>query len=397
MTRRKPQPDRSLEPLITALVPLLSTSLADRFNVFRVMHHGTHEKQISNVFAWLLRVDGTHGLGDAFQRIFVEQVNRSLPEECHVPSTGYRVDQEVDTSGHDALGKDIADVVLSCTRASIVVENFESSDGHGHDYNRYLAYGTAGGKQSVVVLLCGRCEPHLQTNGWEQALVITYADLLEPLKSHVVGDAAWRRARPQQHFFIRQLLEHFMEGYEVMSEEERILFIKAMCETGESARYGHRPHESAAQQFSELLAQHAKRQFEEGRKTLARVKRMLKRFAAQTLVEQANTVLETKEFTSVDSRFVGQWEWCVTLRREDSRPAVFLVFGPTAAVENGRSPEPLAHPDYTQVFVARQTCGCNDGIDFIAQTDVGLGEVSTGLTADDTRLRDAVLAAIRAD
>ena len=39
------------------------------------------------------------------------------------------------------------------------MENFESSDGHGHDYHRYLAYGAAGGRQSVVVLLCagGAC------------------------------------------------------------------------------------------------------------------------------------------------------------------------------------------------------------------------------------------------
>jgi hypothetical protein len=397
MTRRDPQPDSSLERLVTALVPLLSRSLAERFDVFRVMHHGTHEKQISNVFAWLLRIDGTHGFGDAFQRIFVEQVNRALPEESQLPTTGYRVDQEVDTSGHDALGKDIADVVLSCARASIVVENFESSDGHGHDYHRYLAHGAAGGKQCVVVLLCARCEPHRQTDGWEQALVMTYADLLEPLKAYVAGNAAWRRAHPQQHFFIRQLLEHFTEGSGSMSEEERIAFIKAMCETGESARYGHRPHEGAARQFAEILAQHAQRQFEEGRKTLGRVKRTLKRFAEQTLVEQANSALETKEFTSVDARFVGQWEWCVTLRRADSRPAVFCEFGPTAVVENGRAPEPLAHPDYTRVFVTRGARGRDGGIDLISQTDVGLGEVLAGMTADDTRLRDAVLAAIRAD
>lgn len=397
MTTCEPQSDRSLERLVTSLVPLLSRSLAERFNVFRVMHHGTHEKQISNVFAWLLRVDGTHGLGDVFQRICVEQVNRRLPEESQLPSTGYRVEQEVDTSGHDALGKDIVDIVLSCAQASIVVENFESSDGHGHDYHRYLAHGTAGGKQSVVVLLCARRERHRQTDGWEQAVVITYADLLEPLKAHVVGDAAWRRAHPQQLFFIRQLLEHFMEGYEIMSEEEQIAFIKAMCETGESARYGHRPHEGTARQFSELLAQHAKRQFEEGRKTLARVKKTLTRFAAQTLVEQVNSALETKEFTSVDARFVGQWEWCVTLKRADSRPAVFLEFGPTAVVENGRVPEPLAHPDYTKVFVTRRARGRDEGIDLISQTDVGLGEVLAGMAADDIRLRDAILAAIRAD
>lgn len=204
MTRCEFQSDRSLERMVTSLVPLLSKSLAERFNVFRVMHHGTHEKQISNVFAWLLNDNGTHGFGNVFQRIFVEQINRRLPEECQLPNMGYRVDQEVDTSGHDALSKDIADIVLSCARASIVVENFKSSDGHGHDYHRYLAHGTAGGKQCVVVLLCARHEPHLQADGWEQALVITYADLLEPLKAHIVVDVAWRPR--SSHRSMRDLL-----------------------------------------------------------------------------------------------------------------------------------------------------------------------------------------------
>ena len=69
----------ALDEMVTALVPSLSRSLAEQFNVFRVMRHGTHEKQLSNVFAWLLSADGTHGLGDAVQRIFVAQVNRGLP------------------------------------------------------------------------------------------------------------------------------------------------------------------------------------------------------------------------------------------------------------------------------------------------------------------------------
>ena len=129
----------SLDKMVTALVPSLSRSLAEQFNVFRVMHHGTHEKQLSNVFAWLLRADGTHELGDAFQRLFVEHVNRSLPAGPQLPPSGYQVLQEVDTSGHDALGRDIADIVLTSAQASVVVENFESSDGHGHDYYRYLA------------------------------------------------------------------------------------------------------------------------------------------------------------------------------------------------------------------------------------------------------------------
>lgn len=390
-----PLASSSLDQMVTVLVPSLSRSLAEQFNVFRVMHHGTHEKQLSNVFAWLLREDGTHELGDAFQRLFVEHLNRGLPAGSHLPTSGYRVNQEVDT-GHDALGRDIADIVLTSAQASIVVENFESSDGHGHDYHGYLAYGAEGGKHSVVVLLCARRESHRQAGGWEQAVVVTYPELLESLKAHVAGDAAWRRAHPQQYFFFKEMFEHFLEGPSAMSNADRIAFIKAMCETGESARFGHRPQEVAAQEFANLLGQHAKRQFDDGRRTLAEAKRALKRFAEQTLMGQVNGELQSGRVASVHARYVGQWEWCVTLERSDSEPAVFLEFGPTAVVENGRSPEPLADPDYTMVFLTRYDAA-HDGIDRIVQTAVGLDEVLAGLSSDDTRLRDGVLAVVRAN
>lgn len=76
----------SLEEMVTALVPSLSHSLAEQFNVFRVMHHGTHEKQLSNVFAWLLTPDGTHHLGETFQRLFIAQVNGQLPAGGELPA-----------------------------------------------------------------------------------------------------------------------------------------------------------------------------------------------------------------------------------------------------------------------------------------------------------------------
>ncbi len=106
---------------------------------------------------------------------------------------------------------------------------------------RILLHGVAGGRQGVVVLLCARRESHRQTDGWERAVVVTYGELLEGLKAHVAGDRAWRRANPRQDFFINELVQHFMEGPGAVSGEARIAFIKAMCETGESARYGHRP------------------------------------------------------------------------------------------------------------------------------------------------------------
>jgi PD-(D/E)XK nuclease superfamily len=385
-----PAQSNAYDQMVTELVPSLSRSLAEQFNVFRVMHHGTHEKQLSNVFAWLLRADGTHELGDTFQRLFVEQVNRGLSEGGRLPTSGYRVVQEVDTSGQEGLGRDIADIVLTCQTASILVENFESSDGHGHDYHGYLAHGAAGDKQSVVVLLCSRRESHRQADGWEEAVVVTYAELLGALRAHVAGDNAWRRSHPEQNFFVHELFHHFLEGPPVMSDEDRISFIKTMCETGESARYGHRPQEVAAQEFADLLARHAMHQFEEGRGTLAGVKRALKRFAEQTLREQINALTKDWQLASVRARYVGQWEWCVELRRSNSLPSINLEFGPTAVVENRRVPEPLREPDYAKVFVTLNASG-RDGIDAIVQTDVGLVEVLAGLSDEDVRLRDSVL------
>ena len=46
--------------LVTALLPVLSRSLRVRLKVFSVMHHGRHEKQISNVFVWLLDAGASH-------------------------------------------------------------------------------------------------------------------------------------------------------------------------------------------------------------------------------------------------------------------------------------------------------------------------------------------------
>lgn len=387
-------PSMSMGGFVTDLLPSLSRSLAEEFNVFRVMHHGTHEKQLSNVFAWLLAPEATHDLGDAFQKIFLNRVNAGIPRGNALPGSGYRVVQEVDTRTSDEIaagtGMDIADIVLSRPDAAVVVENFETSDGHGHDYQRYLAYGASGGRPAAVVLLCHRHEAYRLRDGWERAVLITYADVLRDLHSHVERDRRWRERHPDQHFFIRQMIEHFVEGPAAVNVDDQIRFIKTMCETGESARYGHRPQERAAEEFSDLVAEHARRQFEEGRATLASVKDALRRFARTALTDQINASLRHGMIERVATRFVGQWEWCVELQRSDHSPTVFLEFGPTAVVENDSLPVPLDDPDYSRVFVTLQA-PTGEGISKMAQTDVGLSDVLDGLAPEDYRLRDAVL------
>lgn len=79
------------------------------------------------------------------------------------------------------------------------------------------------------------------------------------------------------------------------------------------------------------------------------------------------------------------------MRRANAQPTILLVFGPTAVVENERAPEVVSDPDYSRVFVTLKTAG-QQGFERIVQTGVSLGEVINGLSQDDHRLRDAVLA-----
>ena len=383
--------------LVTALVPSLSRSLAEQFNVFRVMHHGTHEKQLSNVFAWLLDVQGTHELGDTPQRLFLDLVNADLPANTRLPQAGYEVAQEVVAPGHegnpDPESADISDILLSSPDAAVVVENFGTSDGHGHDYRRYLALGTAGGRDAMVVLLCERHIPHLQRDGWENAVVVTYASFLNALRTHVTGNQKWKRRHPDQHAFLRQLFEHFVEGPAAMNTDDTLAFLTAMCETGESARYGQRPRDRVTDEFGELIAAQARRQLEESRALLASMKRALRDHANSTLVGQVNELIPTGPVEKVVTRFVGQWEWCVELQRSEGHPTVFLEFGPTAVVEQVRISRKLGHPDYSQIFISLQGTA-DEGISRLAHTGVHLDEVLTGLASDDVRLRDAVLAIV---
>ena len=167
------------DQLLKVLIPMLTDRPKRRFNVFEVMRHGTHEKQLSNVFAWLLKVDGTHGLGDAFQRIFVAEVNHrlTLQGEEVLADDSYGVRQEVNAAAVGE-GEDIADIVLDGSQTTIVIENYFMSDGHGHSYEGYRKFGERRSARSVVVLLCEHEIRSALDRDWRQASVVLYATLL---------------------------------------------------------------------------------------------------------------------------------------------------------------------------------------------------------------------------
>ncbi len=383
--------------LVTGLLPVLGRSLDIGFNVFDVMHHGIHEKQLSNVFRWLLDADGTHGLDSRFTRIFVDKVNQRLGDDEPLPLGGYWVRQEVNTSV-DGVGADIADLVLESESVRIVVENYFTSDGHGHDYGGYLAYSRRDDRRGVVVLLCAAEDRSLQTLGWENAPVLTYGTLIDRLHDDVAGDAAYCRKNPEAVMFIEQMHRKFGKGRGRMDDEDVLGFIVAMCDSGEAKRYGLQPQSVAAEQFATDLAEQARHRFGEGRDLLRQVKKRLRSFSDQHLQRQLHASFGDGFVHKVRSNYQGIFEWTVYVDI-DAQSVGFdetrfgLVFGPTAWFTNEReqgwkSTVDPEDADYSHVFFWRKNARV------VRQSSVTLREVLDGLEPSDARLHDEILEAL---
>jgi hypothetical protein len=381
------------DDLVTELLPILGRSLERGFNVFDVMHHGTHEKQISNVFGWLLDSGGNHNLHDRFLQIFIDEVNAES-SASPLPHETYRVRQEVNTGlGVDQI--DIADLVLDGPSATVVIENYFTSDGHGHNYERYLAFARRNGRRGAVVLLC-RDENRLrQTQGWENAVVMTYGRLIHVLSAAVGVDARYKRKNPDAYAFIKQLHQKFVSERGLVAEQDVLRFVTALCETGEADRYGESPRDKAAERFASDLAVQARERFDEGREILRRLKGLLRDFAAGPLRDQLNASLGHERVHKVSATYAGIYQWTINLDvlGDDGGAAATMMqlkFGPSAWVANERDPHwkvtvDKSVVDYSKVFVTHSQVGV------IRQSTVTLQDLLDGLDPTDTRLHDEVI------
>jgi hypothetical protein len=376
--------------LVTRLLPVLAEKPQDEFNVFKVMRYGGHERQLSDVFAWLLDPDETHKLGDTFQRLFIDEVNRGIRDAEPVAYGPYGVRQEVNTAEARA-GGDVADLVLEDEKTVLVIENYYTSSGHGHSYYGYLSFGKNQGKKSVVVLLCVSENSAEQTDGWEQASVVTYSSLVQRLVDNVASDEHYKRDNAAQYSFIDQLHKRFVKGRQ-MNDDALIDFIEAMCRTGEAGRYGLRPIEPAAVRFADDLREQAKAQFDESRELLRRVKTTLRNHAAGVLKDQVNEELRQEYINSVTASYQGSYEWTVNFNATgESEPVLQLKFGPSAWYANEKErddsgyewEETVAEGDYSHLFITRKNA--------IRQSAVTLREALDGLSPDDNRLRDELV------
>lgn len=382
------------DDLVTSFLPVLGKRQDLGFNVFDVMHHGLHEKQISNVFRWLLNINGSHNLGDRFTRFCIEEVNRSLPADEPLPSGGYSVEQEVNTSEIDDPW-DIADLVLECPSAVVVIENYYRSDGHGHSYDGYLAHGQREGKRGVVVLLCQEEDRSRQMFGWENAAVVTYETLIGRLHGDMAADRAYQQENPAAYSFFEQMHRKFVRGRGLVEDHDVLDFVVTMCNTGEARRYQVMRHDLATEQFAKDLAEQAKERFGESRTLLQRIKDRLKNFSVEHLSRQLNDSLGEGFVREVSAQYSGIYQWTINFRIADetsgSGEARFqLKFGPSAWHTVNQDPDwrhavvAATGSDYSRLFI---TWGTQE----VRASSVTLQEVLDGLDPIDRRLHDEIL------
>lgn len=395
--------------LVTRLLPVLGRSLDLGFNVFDVMHHGLHEKQISNVFAWLLDEEGTHRFGSRFLEMFVDEINgelqkikrkggeinQELGSRSDLPVDRYAVLQEVNTALPGAP-LDIADIVLQSKSSSIVVENYFMSDGHNHDYWGYLRHGRRDDRRGEVVLLCRDRDEALQTQGWQNAPVVTYARLVGRLLGELGADRTYQRKNPEAYAFVEQMHRKFVTGRGRMEEQDVLGFVVAMCESGEAGRYQNQPHAVAADQFANALAEQARHRFGEGRELLRIAKSRLQNFAAGPLTEHLNETFGAGFVREVNIGYTGIYQWTVNFVLDEA-PVQFdeerlqIKFGPSAWFSNDQDPEwtnTEDDADYAHLFITRARERR------IVQSEVTLQEVLDGLDSEDRRLHDEIVQVI---
>lgn len=382
------------DDLVNAMVPVLGRSLDPQFNVFDVMRHGMHEKQLSNVFGWLLDTEGTHGLGDRFVRVFVGAINRQTDPAFDVDDN-YWVSQEVNTSA-DPTSKDIADIVLTGDRGVMVVENYFTSDGHTHCYGNYLTFGERDGRRGRVVLLCGEVMSHLQTRGWENAAVVTYGQLIDELYDGLNADRTYQRTHAEAYAFIDQIHRKFSEEARPMNQSNTLDFVIAMCSTGEARRYQSTPVETATNQFATDFAAQARERFVEGRDLLQEAKGLLRGYSANVLGPQLNDILGEGVVSGARANLKGVHQWTIYFDAAGSTgvSSLRIKFGPSAWAAVTSEQEWPNKPDEADVDYGH-LFACSTEARVVQRSSVTLAEVLAGLDPQDVRLRDELLGLIR--
>lgn len=375
--------------LAAALIPHLVRADEEAFNVFRVLHHGTHEKQLSNLFAWLLKPTGSHGLGDLGLRAFIEIVQVQEPSVLLGPPGQVQVFQEVGVRDR----ADIADILVLTDSAAFVIENYFTSDGHEHSYDDYIKHGGRYRDNSVAVLLCGRREAVRQTKGWDKAPVVTYRDWIASVTASLPSNFPTKR--PAQHWLLHQMDNYFVKGVRTVKEtHDLVALIGVLADRGLDAVYR---SPQGADQLMRVLTADVDESFARSRDLLQDAKSRLKRYCDEVLIPALNAELGDGYVSRRPKDYSGIYQWTINLRtasgasgtKSDGGPGVVQIkWGPSASHAIARDPDwrgswqSTEAPNYATLFLTFDRK--------IVPSRVSLAEVVSDLSPSDTRLVDEV-------
>jgi len=390
--------------MVTTLIPALKQPWHEQFSVFNVMHHGTHEKQLSNVFSWLMDDSGSHNLGDRFVGIFLDMVNRT--NKCEpIPLQSFTVSQERNTA-EPGEGKDVSDIVLEGGKTVVVIENYYRSDGHYHSHENYVNFAKrkcVDSMGSAVVLLCQYIDQGVleqpRNEGWKATPIVTYSNLLAALAADLEHDDDYRVDNAQCYWFIEQLVSYFVKGTPV--NEDLLTFVAGMCAVGEAERYRN-GSVADADGFAEEFSKLARERYVDSRALLMKVKDALRKYSAGPLLGQLKSAQEAWPFGTVSANYRGIYQWTINLLPSATLLAdtdlgdsgarqVQVKFGPSAWFANESEEGHRYFPhnvapegaDYARLFLTWNGR--------IRQSTVSMQEVLEGLPEGDTRLRDEIL------
>lgn len=375
--------------LAAALIPHLVRADEEAFNIFRVLHHGTHEKQLSNLFAWLLNPTGSHGLGDLGVRAFVDIVRTRQQLDLAQPLGRVQVFQEIGVRER----ADIADILVLTDTTAFVIENYGTSDGHGHSYEDYVRHGERYRDESVAVLLCARHEAGRQTKGWEKAPVVTYREWIASVAASIPMNFSTRR--PAQHWLLAQMDDYFVKGVRTMKEtHDLVALMAALADRGLDAVYR---SPQGAEELMRVLAAEVEDSFTASRDLLQDVKAKLKRYCDRVLIPTLNAELGEGYVSRRLNDYSGIYQWTINLPTltgavgtDDDGGAgnLQIKWGPSASEAILRDPgwrgawQSTAAPDFASLFLTFNR--------EIVPSRVSLADVVSDLSPSDTRLVDEV-------
>jgi hypothetical protein len=194
---------RKIEEFTSAFCYLISTvkQIQERglwrktyFNLFETLGYQRLEDTHSNILAWLLNPEESHGLGDAFLRAFVDKVFNITNLPIIFPVKVFREKQE---------GNNRPDVIVEGNNWWLVIENKIDSDEQEDQIKRYANRWKRRGKLRENVLLA-----FLSPSGWKPEsndfIPVSYRTIRELLENKSMS------FKGDSNFLCRHFIDHII-------------------------------------------------------------------------------------------------------------------------------------------------------------------------------------------